>query len=70
VLVEGAVYGKYAPTGHLLFFRGITLFAVSFDAAKLAVTGASVPVLEDVAYASQDGFSPFSFSRKLAWRVS
>jgi serine/threonine-protein kinase len=62
VLVEGAVYGKYAPTGHLLFFRGITLFAVSFDAAKLAVTGASVPVLEDVAYTSLSGFSPFSFS--------
>ncbi len=62
VLVEGAVYGKYAPTGHLLFFRGKTLFAAPFDAAKLAVTGASFPVLDDVSYWPQNGFAALSFS--------
>jgi serine/threonine-protein kinase len=41
--------GRYVPTGHLVYERGNTLFAVPFDAAKLVVTGSEAPVVEGVA---------------------
>jgi Tol biopolymer transport system component len=41
----GAVY---APSGHLLFIRDATLFAQSFDAADLRLTGEPVVVAEGV----------------------
>jgi serine/threonine-protein kinase len=41
--------GRYVPTGHLVFERGATLFAVPFDARKLAVKGSEAPVVEGVA---------------------
>jgi serine/threonine-protein kinase len=39
VLMEGTSRGVYASSGHLLFARAGNLFAVSFDAARLEVTG-------------------------------
>jgi serine/threonine-protein kinase len=48
VLVEGGSCARYSPTGHLLYVRSGTLMAVPFDAGRLAVTGAPVPVLEGV----------------------
>jgi hypothetical protein len=44
--------GRYAPdgsdgrSGHLVYLRGSTLFAVPFDARKLAVTGSEAPVVK------------------------
>ncbi|HEX7122207.1 MAG TPA: protein kinase [Gemmatimonadaceae bacterium] len=48
VLLTGGVFGRYVPTGHLLYARDETIFAVPFDLGQLRVTGAAVPVLEDV----------------------
>ncbi len=48
-VLAGASFVRYIPTGHLLFARGGTVFAVPFDADHLAVTGRSVPVLRGVA---------------------
>ena len=38
----------YSSTGHILFARGNTLFAVPFDVEGLEVTGPAVPVLQGV----------------------
>ncbi len=47
VLIEGT-HGRYSPTGHLLFSRDTTLWAVPFDVGGLAVVGDPFPVLEGV----------------------
>jgi Tol biopolymer transport system component len=48
VLIKGGTYGRYAASGHLLYLRGGTLFAVPFDPRRLEVTGAAFPVAEGV----------------------
>jgi len=47
-LIEGGSDARYVSTGHLLFARGGTLFAVPFDSNRLQATGTPVPVLEGV----------------------
>ncbi len=42
------VGARYVSTGHLLFARGTTLWAVRFDLGTLAVVGTPVPVMEGV----------------------
>jgi eukaryotic-like serine/threonine-protein kinase len=60
--------GRYAPdgsdgrSGHLVYLRGSTLFAVPFDARKLAVTGSEAPVVEGVSLDGGDFVSKFAFS--------
>jgi serine/threonine-protein kinase len=46
-LVEGSA-GRYVPSGHLVFTRGGTLFAVPFDPTRAEVTGGPVPAIEGV----------------------
>ncbi len=48
ILLEGGTGARYLPTGHLVFVRGGTLYAVAFDPARLEVKGNPVPVLEGV----------------------
>jgi len=62
-LVEGAVFGRYVPTGHLLYVRGETLFAVPFDLERLEATGPPLPVLDDVGTHPAQAAAQFSFSR-------
>ena len=63
VLIEGGADGQYLPTGQILYALGKTLFAVPFDAAKLAVTGGPVPVIENVSRASNaSGTAHISFA--------
>jgi eukaryotic-like serine/threonine-protein kinase len=45
-LVEGGSAGMYLPSGHLLYARGGSFFAVPFDASSLKVLGAPVEVLQ------------------------
>jgi serine/threonine-protein kinase len=47
-LVNGGFSGHYVPTGHLVFARDGRLFAAPFDTKRLAVTGAEVPVIQDL----------------------
>jgi hypothetical protein len=49
VLVEGAVFGRYLPSGHITFARSDALLAAPFDLQRLEVTGAQVQVLDDMA---------------------
>ncbi len=44
VLVKGGYYGRYLPSGHLIYLRGNTLFAVKFDPDKLEISGTPTPV--------------------------
>ncbi len=59
VLVEGGVDAKYVPPGYLLYARDGTIFAVAFDAGRLAVTGQPVPVVQGIAMASASGLAAF-----------
>ncbi len=52
----------YLSSGHLVLAREGGLFAVPFDAKRLEVTGPSVPVLEDVAVATDSGAAHFAVS--------
>lgn len=46
-LLEG-VAGHVVPSGHLVFFRAGSLWAVRFDTSRLVTTGDAVPVVERV----------------------
>lgn len=48
VLLAGGTNPHYAPTGHLLFVRGLSLYAVAFDMSRLEVTGDAVVVVDHV----------------------
>ena len=49
VLIQGGLYPRYSPTGHLLYgTEEGDLWAVAFDADRLEVVGESAPVREDV----------------------
>jgi serine/threonine-protein kinase len=47
-VLNGGLFGRYLPSGHLVYIRRNTLFAVPFDLSRLAVSGTSQPVLEDI----------------------
>ena len=48
-LVPGGTHPRYTSSGHIVYAsEGGTLWAVGFDAARLAVTGTPVPVVEGV----------------------
>ncbi|MEE9264628.1 MAG: protein kinase [Vicinamibacteria bacterium] len=61
-VMEGGSFGRYAPTGHLVFTRRNTLMAARFDLARLEATAAPVPVLQDVPLHPSNGHSQFGFS--------
>jgi eukaryotic-like serine/threonine-protein kinase len=65
-LIEGGSDPHYLPTGHLLYVRGGTIFAVPFDVDRLQVTGGPIPVLEGVARSitarTASGFAQFAVS--------
>ena len=48
-IVEGGYYARYVASGHVLYIKGGTLFAVPFDADRLERTGGPVPVREGIA---------------------
>ena len=61
-LVRGAYYGRYVPTGHLLYVHQGVLFGVKFDPKRLEVLGSPVPLLEDIAANHTTGGGQFDFS--------
>ena len=65
ILLERATAARYVPTGHLLYVRRSTVFAIAFDIRRLAVVGEGVPVLEGVRSApagANSGAADFSVS--------
>jgi Tol biopolymer transport system component len=61
-LANGGMRGRYVPSGHLVYVRGGTMFAVPFDLKRLAVTGPETPVIEGVFYNTGGGFADYAFS--------
>ncbi len=59
---RGAIFGRYAPSGHLLYVNGGKLFAASFDLDRLRVNGRAVPMADDIATALISGTSQYAFS--------
>jgi Tol biopolymer transport system component len=51
VLIEGARFARHTASGHLVFYRDGGLYAASFDARRLTVTG---PPIEITAAVEQD----------------
>ena len=62
-LVRGAMWGRYVPTGHLIYINNGTLFAVPFEPERLEVRGTPMPVLEGVAYSAAWGSAEIDFSQ-------
>jgi eukaryotic-like serine/threonine-protein kinase len=62
ILVEGAVYGRYVNTGHLLFVRSAAIFAVRFDPKSLKTRGEAVPIVEDVHWNLTEGLAAYDVS--------
>ena len=61
-ILLGGARPIYVATGHVLFVRDEALWAVSFDADRLEVTGAPVPVLEGLRIDSNSGLGQVAVS--------
>ena len=61
VLIRGGTSPHYAPTGHLVYGRAQSLFAVPFDLERLAVTGQPVETARDV-YIETSGAANAAFA--------
>ena len=68
-VVEGGFFGRYVPSGHLLYVKGNRLFATPFDVARGVVTAPAVPVLDDVFASPTEALSLLDVSAEgtLAW---
>jgi serine/threonine-protein kinase len=62
-LQRGGTFGRYLPSGHLVYINRGTLFAVPFDLDTLAVRGTPSAVLEQVAYSVATGSAQLDFSQ-------
>jgi serine/threonine-protein kinase len=62
ILVKGGFFGRYLPSGYLVYMHESTLFAAPFDPDRLALTGPPAAILEDVSSNSTAG-GDFAFSR-------
>jgi serine/threonine-protein kinase len=62
IVQHGGYYGRYLPSGHLVYLQQGVLFGVAFDAARLEVRGGAVPLLQDVAANPATGGGQFDFS--------
>jgi serine/threonine-protein kinase len=62
-LVRGGTFGRYLPSGHLIYVNRGTLFAVPFDLDRLELRGTPSPVLNQVGYSTSNGTAQFDFSQ-------
>ena len=61
-LVKGGTFPRYLPSGHLVYIKKGTLFAIPFDLDRLETRGTAIPVLEAVSRTGV-GAAQFDFSR-------
>jgi serine/threonine-protein kinase len=62
VLFESGSYAQYLPSGHILYGRGETLYAVAFDLTNFQVSGPHVPVVQEIV-TSMIGSAQFTFAK-------
>jgi serine/threonine-protein kinase len=63
VVLRGGASGRYAASGHLVFWRGNALMAAPFDLDALEVTGEPVRVVPDVRLEIGSGSAHFALSQ-------
>ena len=61
--MRGGTFGRYLPSGHLVYVNRGTLFAVPFDVDRLEVHGTPAPVLDQVNYNAAKGSAQLDFSQ-------
>ena len=62
VVVTGANYGRYVPSGHLLYIQQGTLFAAPFDPVRLEIIGTAVPAIEGLMSSTSSGGAQVAFA--------
>ncbi len=62
VVLRGGYFGRYAPSGHLVYMQQGTLFAVRFDLDRLETVGTPVPALDAVSANPERGGAQVAFS--------
>ena len=63
IVQRGGSYGRYLPTGHLVYVHHGTLFGVAFDPGRLEAKGTPVPLVEEIAADVNYGGGQFDFSQ-------
>jgi serine/threonine-protein kinase len=63
VLHRGGAYARWVPSGHLVYLRENTLFAMPFDVRRMEATGSPAPIVQGVTANSANGGSQYSFSQ-------
>jgi eukaryotic-like serine/threonine-protein kinase len=61
-IYRGGFFGRYLPSGHLVYLQQNTVWSAAFDLGRLAVTAAPQPVLEEV-NSNVSGGGDFDFSQ-------
>jgi hypothetical protein len=56
---RGGAFGRFVPTGHLLFVNKDTIFAVPLDISSLEVVGSPSPVAQAVSYNAAEGSAQY-----------
>ncbi|MGD0437088.1 MAG: protein kinase [Bryobacteraceae bacterium] len=62
-LVQGATFGRYLPSGHLIYTNKGTLFAIPFDVDRLETRGTAVPILDNLAMQQLSGGVDLDFAQ-------
>jgi serine/threonine-protein kinase len=62
VLLRGGYFGRYLPSGHLVYIHQGALYGERFDLDRLETTGTPVQLLDDVLGDPVDGRGRFDFS--------
>ncbi len=62
-LVQGGTFGRYLPSGDLIYLHRGTVFAVPFDVDRLEIHGTPAPVLDQVSYNPIQGSAQLDFSQ-------
>jgi len=63
IVERGGYFGRYLPSGHLIYVHQGTLFAVPFDLKRLETSGTPAPQLEEVAGYPVSGGGQLDFSQ-------
>ena len=62
VVHSGGSYGRYVPSGHLVYVNKGTMFAVPFNLKTFEVTGTPAPVVQNVTSSPAEGGAQIAFS--------